>query len=144
MTTDLREDLTQRDDLEPTPGASGVCLKDLEILPADLVEEVEAELYVREETRLELLLYASNNEELIAEAESTPDCLKIQNLKLRRCGADAETLFELMRWPEVSRAAIEGDCFELIAPGDSAARLRNFIKKLGLKPLGVLAYKRSS
>ncbi|MEM0340725.1 MAG: hypothetical protein QXN05_03860 [Acidilobaceae archaeon] len=140
---DLREDLLQRDDLEPTPGASRVCLKDLGILSPELVDEVEAELYVKEETRLELLLHFSDNEELVAEVESAPDCLKIYSLRLRKCNASVEVMFELLKWPEVSKVAIEGDCFELIAPGDSAIRLKNFVEKLGLKTLEVLAYRRA-
>ncbi|MEM1873672.1 MAG: hypothetical protein QXS85_04270 [Acidilobaceae archaeon] len=138
---DLSDDLDSGDEFEPTLGASRICLKDSGILPEELASEVEAEVYVRDATHVDLLLYHSSDTELVAEAASTPDCLVLLSLKLRRCGASARSLLEWVEWPEVSRAVVEGDCVELAALADTKSRLRNFLEKTGIKPLGVLAFR---
>ena len=127
------------DEEEPTPRAP--CLADLGIIALDDLIELESTLFVKQGTFYDVLVSEGEWEVFLRVYSSASDCLRVLELRVRRCGERAGELLKMIEWPEVSKATIEGDCVELVIPSDPPSRILNALGKLGLREVKPIAYR---
>jgi len=120
--------------LGPTQGA-GPCVAESGLLDGESAAEVEAVLDVHGYAGVDVLLYSGEGVEVYLRVVGGPECGEVAELRARFCGeAEARKAFQAVDWPEVSRAAVEGGCVEIVIPADPVFRVKEALRKLGLRP----------
>lgn len=137
----LRGDSLEGDGLEPTPGASPLCLEDLfTSISRDDVYELFSQLVPSEINYVDVLLYSDDDSEIYARCFVSLTCLEVLKVVARLCGDKAR--LEVVNLPEVDAAALEGNCIELVSRPDPPIKIRNLLRKLGIgEPSEVQGYR---
>ncbi|ADL19475.1 hypothetical protein ASAC_1070 [Acidilobus saccharovorans 345-15] len=137
----LRGDPFEGDDLEPTPGASSLCLEELfTSLSRDDVYELFSQLVSSEVNYVDVLVHSDDNREIYARCFVSLTCLEVLKVVVRLC--ENEARLDAINLPEVDAASLEGDCVELISRPDPPIKIRNLLRKLGVgEPSEVQGYR---
>lgn len=132
------EDEGLRGEWEPTHTA-GPCLEDGIPFSGSGEEEVHKAVYLLERNGVDeadILVYSRHGLDVWFRVEWSPEdeCYRVAHLAVRSCGESSGELLKAVEWPEVSRAAIDRGCVEIVIPLDPPYRAERAIKKLGLNP----------
>jgi hypothetical protein len=119
-------------EMEPTPGAGG-CLEEFIDVDREGYLAVYGAMAARGVDVAAVLLYDEGGLQVYAVVEFGEGCLKLREVRARRCGEGSAGLLKAAEWPEVSSAVIEGGCAEIVIPGDTRVRVERALRKLGVE-----------
>ncbi len=118
-------------EMEPTLGAGDhICLEELLSGLEEALSLIYGFMEAREYTRARLAFHETPETSIYAVIYWDEPCIRLENLRARFCGGSFRS--EVLEWPEVSRAALEGGCVEIVIPGDNSIRVKNALSKLGV------------